>query len=195
MEQKRITIDPSVMERHNMTIGEFIITLAALWKVDLDEAAHHMVKMGTARVELGLVLPNQIAVDRFYAVLADSTEIKISESDLQTLAGRLKLVYPRGKQPNTDVYWTEGVQLIAERLRNFFRKYGEFPANEVVDAAKRYVEEMSENPFMKTLKYFIYKDTYGPNGTVEYSSDLYTYIENKGQKSDAPDPNWTGNLR
>lgn len=88
MEPQRIIVDTTLLEKHNLTAAEFIIILAALWKVDLDEAAHNMIRMGTARVELGLVLPNQIAIDRFYATLADSATPQISEEELDALVQR-----------------------------------------------------------------------------------------------------------
>lgn len=194
MEPQRITVDTTLLEKHNLTAAEFIIILAALWKVDLDEAAHNMIRMGTARVELGLVLPNQIAIDRFYATLADSATPQISEEELDDLVQKMKAVYPKGKKPGTDQYWADGPQLLKERLRMFIRKYGEYKAKDILEATQRYVEEMRDNPYMRTLRNFIYKDEASRDG-VNALSDLYNYLEHKEEVSDAPQSEWTAQVK
>ena len=193
MEQQRITIDPKVLEKNNLTMAEFIIILAAVWHIDLDEAAHNMIRMGTARSELGLVMPNQIASERFYSALSDSAAPQISDEDLMTLVKKLKTIYPKGMKPGTTVYWAEGPELIARRLRLFFRKYGEYPPEEIIDATQRYVTAMQNSMFMRTLKNFIFTEDY--SGNDNFSSDLYNYLENKEESSEAPNVDWTATVK
>jgi len=192
MGPQRFTIDPVNLEKHNLTPSEFVLILAYVWQVNLEDAAYNMVRFGTARSEMGFIAPNQIALDRFYAALNDSTELQMGDKELEDLAYKLKIIYPKGKQPGTDVYWTEGVQLIMARLRAFFRRYGEYPAKEIIEATQQYVKDMDGKMFMKTLKYFIYKEPMTKSGEVEPSSDLYNYLEHKGEVSNSLDPNWTG---
>ena len=193
MEPQRITIDPKALEKNNLTLAEFIIVLAAVWHIDLDEAAHNMIRMGTARAELGLVMPNQIAIERFYAAIADSSVPQISDEELLTLARKMKALYPKGMKPGTTVYWAEGPELIARRLRLFFRKYGEYSPEEILDATQRYITEMRDNMFMRTLKNFIFTEDYG--GAENFSSDLYNRLENKEEVTDTPASDWTADVK
>lgn len=193
MEPTRITIDPEAIEKNNLTLGEFILVLAAYWKVDLDEAAHHMLRMGTARNELGLVLPNQIAIEKFHNAIADSAAPQISEEDLLDLAKKMKTVYPKGMKPGTTTYWAEGPQIIARRLRLFIKKYGEYSAEDILGATQKYVKEMTGNMFMRTLKNFIFTEDY--SGNNNFSSDLYNWLENSDEPIDTPNSDWTANVK
>lgn len=180
MEIQKITIDPAALEKNNMTAGEFLITIASLWGIDLDETAHGMVTYGTARVELGQVIPNQIAVDRAMQVIEDSTDIDIDDSTLTRLAQGMIDLYPKGKKAD-GTWWTDGILLTKRRLRGFFVKYGMFPVEDILDATERYVSEMTGNMYMRTLRNFIYvEDTTGRNSD-RYFSDLYNWIVHKDE--------------
>ena len=97
----------------------------------------------------------------------------------------LKEIFPKGKKDGTNLYWSDGVALIEKRLKVLFKKYEtRYPDEEILDAAKRYVESFNgDYRFMKVLKYFLFKDEKGAAGKVEESSELINYIENKGEET------------
>jgi len=110
-----------------------------------------------------------------------------SKRDLETLAKELKNVFPKGTKYGTNSPWTEGVSLIVKRLKRFISKYDnkEHYSNEdIIDAAKRYVESFNgDYSYMRTLKYFIWAEKCNRAGEVESTSDLLTYLENKGEEN------------
>lgn len=124
-----------------------------------------------------------------------------SDTRVINLAFKLKNIYPKGKKPGSNYYWTESTQLIARRLRIFFKKYGShYTEEDILDATTRYVKSfegaVSGQKYMKLLKYFIFKEGTGVGGDVEPSSDLLDYIENKEQdNAPKPDGDWLSDFK
>lgn len=119
------------------------------------------------------------AIDSVNHIIAESeTSVKKANSDERflKLAERLKEIYPKGKNSG-GYYWAEGVSVISTRLKQFVAKYGDHPDEDIINATERYVQENSNNRFMKTLRYFIFRSrTFA--GDKEPESMLLTYIEN-----------------
>ena len=91
-------------------------------------------------------------------------------------------------------YWTDGISLIIKRLKIFFKKYGIYSNEIIIDATKRYVDSFNgDYRFMKLLKYFIFKEKKGEGGDVESSSDLLNFIENNEGEELSND--WSTELR
>ena len=122
---------------------------------------------------------------------------KTTDDTLEKIAQQLKEVFPKGKKDGTNNYWTEGIPLISRRLKLFFKKYGNYSLDVIVDAAKRYVASFNGNyNYMRTLKYFIFKEAVNANREIEGTSELLTYIENKSEDANTPEnPDWTSNLK
>lgn len=191
-EPRKLTIDVSVMPKYNMTPGEFLITLAGMWGVDLEETLHRMVRMGTAKSELGLITPSQVAVDRLRACCADSS-ITVSDEEILEIANGMRELFPKGIRSDGQ-FWSDGAILVVDRLKNFFYKYGTYPKEDILEATRKYVEQNRNNPYMRLLKYFIYKED-ERTGTTILSSDLYTYLENKEQDTGTSIVDWNVEIR
>lgn len=132
---------------------------------------------------------------RVEAVLAESSDSEVSTARLENLALRMKQIYPKGKKPGTNYYWSDGTLLIMRRLKMFFAKYGnEYTDDQIVRATIRYVEDKDGDPTMRLLKYFIFKEAISGYGEVEPTSDLLTYIENMSDEEE-DDRQWGENLR
>lgn len=115
----------------------------------------------------------------------DSTETDLGERCLN-LAKKLKEIYPKGNRVIGDKKYPfqEAERIIAQRMMKFFLRYGEdFNDEDIINVTKTYVEQFeNDNSFMKSLKYFIFKDEdktdgYG-KGYVEEQSLLLTFLEN-----------------
>lgn len=115
----------------------------------------------------------------------DSTETDLGERCLN-LAKKLKEIYPKGNRIIGDKKYPfqEAERIIAQRMMKFFLRYGEdFNDEDIINVTKTYVEQFeNDNSFMKSLKYFIFKDEdktdgYG-KGYVEEQSLLLTFLEN-----------------
>lgn len=115
----------------------------------------------------------------------DSTETDLGERCIN-LAKKLKEIYPKGNRIIGDKKYPfqEAERIIAQRMMKFFLRYGEdFNDEDIINVTKTYVEQFeNDNSFMKSLKYFIFKDEdktdgYG-KGYVEEQSLLLTFLEN-----------------
>ena len=118
--------------------------------------------------------------------LASSAISRDKQLDNEVLAKSLQELFPKGIKENTIYPWRDSTKIIAERLTLFFKKFGEYPKEEVIDATKRYVESFNGNTrYMQVLKYFILKPDKEVGGSI---SMLASYLENKEQ---ANNQNWT----
>lgn len=111
---------------------------------------------------------------------------------LESLASKLRDLYPSGKKAGTNYYWKDSVALISQRLAMFFKKFGDkFTDEQIVQATRGYIESFNGNyQYMQLLKYFIYKRGVEKG---EETSQLLSYMENNGQV-DAND-SWMDNVR
>ena len=183
----RINIDLNKLQKYSLTLGDVLLSIAEVYNIDLEATARELVRVDEATEDL--LAPNfnirlsRIIHDRVTGFIADCTPTKCTEDELLNCAKRLKEIYPKGKKPGTNNYWADSPALIVERLKLFFRKYGEYPLDDIVKATQKYVDENLGKPFMRTLVYFIMKnDTKG--GEVEKKSDLLNYMDLKEEKDE-----------
>ena len=176
MINQRVTIDPEVIKTYGITLGEFIFTLGYLWGFFMEEVGESMVDKGLAKYDGNLVVPNEDILRKVKKSLSQENNVEMDENQLLTLAKKLKAIYPKGY--NADgTPWAEGPKLIASRLESFFRKYGNYPEEDILSATKTYVDKKFGTPHFRLLKYFIYKESTNARGELESSSDLYSRLE------------------
>lgn len=186
---------------NGVPLEEFLLLWAAAHK---GTPANHLYTslgtrgFGTPQFDLvGLAITrfavNSEGKDFVNRVLTNSI-IKEDTRDLKELAQALKEIFPKGKKDGTGMPWTDGVALIEKRLKLFFKKYGEFPYEDIIEATRKYVEGFNGNyRLMRTLRYFIWKEERGAAGDVESKSDLLTYLENAGEEDNLKN-DWTSTV-
>lgn len=110
------------------------------------------------------------------------TEKQILKRDVTKLAESLIEIYPKGKKIGTTSFWSSGKSTIATRLSIFLNHFKEpFTDEDILNATKRYVKDFENNPYMRTLDYFILKGEV-INGETVLKSDLYNYLTNQEEK-------------
>lgn len=127
-------------------------------------------------------------------LLADSQkEILTREEAIAKLADQLKEIYPKGKMAGTSYYYRCNKTDIIRKLKSFFRRYGNYTDEQVLDATKRYVDSFNGNyAYLRLLKYFIWKDEVKDGETIS-TSQLADWIENEGQVN-STNNDWTMEL-
>lgn len=116
----------------------------------------------------------------------------------ETLAEKMRELFPKGKKPGTNYMWRDSIAVIAKRLKSVQMKYKachgtEFTEEQALNATKAYVESFNgDYRYMQLLKYFISKSTIVA-GAIEENSQLMSYIENAGPDNN-PDRDWTSML-
>lgn len=199
----KISVSNSLLETNNLSKEEFLmlILLAQDEKI-VSKTIGSLKKKGLITLNRNSEMP-QIDSLLLYKtkkliqeLLENIEETENPEKELEVLCKELKALFPKGKKPGTNIYWSEGVQLIKRRLKIFYKKYGHFSDNQVIDAAKLYVSSFrGDHRFMKTLKYFIFKEDVGEGGQVEPSSSLLDYIENYDEQTEIDNSSdWTSTL-
>lgn len=193
----KIVLSTEGCNKNQVSLGEMLMLLAHLNKIELKEAHDLLIKKGYITAERdNMFQQNGWRVTRkgnelIDSVVLDSDKSEKSDADILALAEQLKEVFPAGRKDGTSNYWAEGKALIAKRLKAFFKKYGtDYTDEQIIAATKKYVESFNGNyQFMRTLKYFIFKDK-DVAGEREYSSDLLNYLENAGNEEILKD-DWT----
>lgn len=193
----RIVLSKEGCFSNQVSLGEVLMLLAHQNKIELKKAQDLLIQKGYITAERdSLFQQNGWRVTRkgqelLDSVVLDSESSEKSDADILSLAEKLKEVFPAGRKDGTSNYWAEGKALIAKRLKAFFKKYGtDYTDEQIVNAAKKYVESFNGNyQFMRTLKYFIFKDR-DIAGEREYTSDLLNYLENAGKEEVLKD-DWT----
>lgn len=133
------------------------------------------------------------------SILLDSDKSSQSPERLENLALKLMEQFPKEKKAGTCHYFRGNKKDNILRLKKFFKLYGKYTDQQIIDAAKRYVSSFNGNySYMRVLKYFIWKDDVKTdadgNRYVDEVSDLANWIENAGQE-DSMNNDWTSTLK
>ena len=173
---KKIVVSKKALEEQNITIEEFCLLYAIASEKSIVEIANNLaLKSYCTR---GLLKEFQImpkGTETLNTVIMNSDKELPTEDSLEELAKALKDIFPKGKKEGTNLYWTEGIQMIIRRLRVFFKKYDStYTPQQILGAAQKYVDSFNGNyTFMRVLRYFIFKED-NEGG----KSELINYVEN-----------------
>lgn len=134
-------------------------------------------------------------IDLIDELLADSEEdIVVKEDNIKELADKLRAIYPEGKMPGTSYYYRCNRADIIKKLKSFFRRYGEYSPEQIIEATQRYVDSFNGNySYLRLLKYFIWKDENRDGETIQISQ-LADWIENKDSVNPV-NSDWTADLK
>lgn len=157
----KITIDTEILQRNELTLGEFLVMLFGYCDFKYKENFDKLVEKNLISKNLfdkdSMVLSNNTR-DLIAKVLIES-DAKVMGYDLnfEELAKKLQDLYPKGNKQGTTYNWRDNTAVIAFKLRTLVAKYGFiFTEDEAIKATKEYVESFGDdNKNMKLLKYFI----------------------------------------
>lgn len=189
----KLTVDKADLTREQIREGDFFFTLLYLLGYDIEELEEDMLNRGTAKFELGKVVPTMLSIAEVQRIISHSNAPELSKDDLIALAKRMKEIFPKGFMVD-GIPWTEGPILIVQRLEGFIRRFGNYPVEDIVKATERYVLAKKNTSFMKSLKNFIYKEVELSDGTIDLQSDLYNFLENPDTLASSLE-DWTVELR
>jgi len=98
----------------------------------------------------------------------------VKSSSFMEVAEEFKKIWPKGKKPQTNNPWCCSVILLAKRLEQWNKKYNTagYTNNQIIEAARMYVETNKSSEFMRTAEYFIFK-----NDSSRETSDLLNILD------------------
>lgn len=195
----KIIIDETVCNNKGLSLSELFLVLAIKNVESLKSLISSLLEKEIIISDgMGDFLITQRWNDVTAEILLDSEAIGGSDESLTALASSLMQVFPKGKKPETNVYWRGNLKDIKLRLKKFYKLYGsKYTSNDIIKAAQSYVSSFNSNySKMRVLKYFIWKDAVKMNAEgkryIEEVSDLATILENNDNDSSAiKDLDWT----
>lgn len=186
--------------KHNLLLSEGIALLAI--STTTDDTYKSLVDKGLitkangtmqslnrkySATEKGIVLADELVAD-------SEKNIAAKEDSIKELADKLRSIYPEGKMEGTSYYYRCNKADIIRKLKSFFRRYGEYTPEQIIEATQRYVSSFNGNyTYLRLLKYFIWKDENKDGETLQVSQ-LADWIENKNE-TNANNTDWTTTLR
>lgn len=192
----KISIDKKVCEKNGLTVSE---TLALLLVKSCDDIHGLIEEMKEKHMLVQDDLFKELLLSRKWndiliTVLLDSDDRKEDPKRINKLVEQLREIFPTGRKEGTTQYWRGNRKEIAQKLKTFFKLYGEHTDEQILDAAKKYVESFNgQYRHMRLLKYFLIKnerkETEDGVKVVEIS-DMASYIENADDSDDLKD-DWT----
>lgn len=185
----KVIISPEGCRRNSMDVPDVLLLLRYSMPFNEEQSQKKLIETGLITAErdkdynpVGWRVTKK-GIDLLESVFVESDKEDKSMEELLEIAEGLKSIFPQGKKEGTSNYWAESKLLIVKRLKSFFKRYGsEYTKEQILEAAGKYVEGFNGRyQYMRTLKYFIFRDR-NNLGEAEASSDLLTYIENAGQE-------------
>lgn len=185
----RISIDSRVLAAHKLSLEEFIALFIDSYGLDIEKARHVLVEekhLCGKNLRPGiekLILSNELKEELSVILTESDKEVEnYTEKFFNSLADKLREIYPEGRKAGTNYYWRDSTAIIAKKLKTLIVKYNfKVTEQEAIEATKKYVKSFNENyKYMHLLKYFILKSTTNSSGDSEVTSELMSYIQNKG---------------
>lgn len=171
------------IKKHGLTVAEFLVGLSVLEDVDLHEGIKSLQNKGVLDYFNGRLFIMPQLRHKIEAIILDASAEQINDDRLTKLVENMRELFPTGKKDGTTYYWRGNTSEIKHKLRIFFKRYGDFEDDVILDATKRYVESFyGQYRFMHLLKYFIIKNVKDAAGDVNEQSELFAFIENADQK-------------
>lgn len=195
----KITINEEVCKKHNLSVEETI----GLLFVRLTQNAHKEIdKLINDEKVVNDLLTDEILItqrwnDEVDSIILESDDSIPNEEELRELASKMREMFPKGFKIGSAA-WRGNVRELTIRLQKFYKLYGNYKPEEILDATQRYVQSFNgDYTKMRILKYFILKHDpqMGEDGIrhVEDISDLANFLENDCV-DDKPD-DWMIELR
>lgn len=178
-----ITINTKILQKHDLSLGEFLLMLIGYFEIDLDECHSTIIRKALAEKNvmknMGIILSNNNK-DLVAQILLESNEKVINSGiDFEDLAIKLMNCYPKGNKPGTTYPWRGTIDVIAHKLMTLVAVYDfTFTPEEAIQATKEYVSSFKQpDSSMLLLRSFILS-TKKTSNDKDISSLFMTYIEN-----------------
>lgn len=182
----KIIIDDKVLSKYKLSKEQFFFMLSCHYRPsDLDvekllNRKFYITQMYNGGLPQQNYSVSHAGIDIINKIILESEYLAPDQKErLELLAKKLQSIFPEGKKQGTNNYWRGNLPEIRDRLQGFFKRYGNYSDDSIIQATESYIESYKANTtLMRTLKYFISKKT--DDGIV---SDLLTFMDNIGSQN------------
>lgn len=196
-----VSINEDICKKNGISLEEILAILLVKSGINIPELFQSMTdkKMLVKDMFNGYMV-TQRWDDVVSNVILDSDKNPPDIERIEELALKLAAIFPKEKKAGTCHYFRGNKKDNVLRLKKFFKLYGSYTDEQILNAAKKYVQSFNGNySYMRILKYFIWKDEVKINSEgekyIDETSDLANWIENEGQQEGALGNDWTSTLR
>ena len=184
----KVTLDTDVINKSALSFPEFLLLLFIRQGNSIKDVLFSLQNKGAVVDNFDDYLITQHYSDELDSILLSSDSTIPKDDALLPLAEKLMAVMPQCKKEDTPYYFKCNKREVVLKLKKFFKLYGYYSDEDIINATRRYVDSFNGNyKLMKLLKYFIMKDEKKVNsegvGYIEESSMLATLLENKDADS------------
>lgn len=195
----KLTIDQSILDNHELTIGEFMVLYLSANSVDIKACVDSVIAKGLADKNLfsedSIIVSDKVKELISTIVIDSDGNVIDKDEEFLSLANELRELYPAGRKEGTNYMWRSTTAEVAKKLKTLVVKYKySFTREQVINATKDYINSFNGNyKKMRLLKYFILKPERDADDNINVISDLMTLIENEGQ-TDARRDDWMSTM-
>lgn len=186
----KFTIDEEVTIRNELQLGELLVALLVKTGVNIPETIEKLQQRQVVVKDMfGDYKITQHWNEVIENVLLTSEKSIPKDEDLAPLAEQLMAIMPQCKKEGTAFYFKCNKREVILKLKKFFKLYGKYSNEDIIEATRRYVEGFNGNySYMRILKYFILKEERkvredDGKTIVEEVSELASMLENKDSSS------------
>lgn len=173
----KISIDENVLKKYNIPLEELLVISLVRSGVHIPDLIFQMQEEDKIKYDRDT---DSYSANVYYTQLCDKVLLESDsavpkETRLESLAKKLRDIFPKGTKAGTNYFFKSNVKDTSHKLAKFFKLYGNYTDEEIIDATQRYVDSFNgDYTYMRLLKYFIYKEENGEN-----VSELATFLENE----------------
>lgn len=173
-----------VLNKENISLGEFLVLLMAFYDINYKEAKDEVISKKLLSDNLFKDGPNILSdnTKNFISrlIVESSNEVKSSNIDFYSLAHKMQSLFPEGCKEGTSYPWKSDVNDVAFKLMLLVYKFGfKFTEEEALNATEKYIECFKESrKYMQLLKYFVLKTRKYKNKEEDFISLFMTIVEN-----------------
>lgn len=194
----KFTIDSEICEKHNLSLSEvlgiLLIKLSSCGNcqstIDKLVAEEKITSIGDPEDPYSIYHITQRWDDEVSSILLEAEKSLPKVDRIESLVKQMRELFPTGMKVGSSA-WRGNVRELKLRMQKFFRLYGEYSDEQILEATKKYVDSFNGNyTYMRILKYFILKSetkSYtDENGRIvsqlEDVSELANFLDNPEQE-------------
>lgn len=184
----KLTVDPIVLEKYNISIGEFLVLYLATHSINIESCKTSLLEKGLVNTDLftkGGLVASDNSKELVTSIIIDSDKNVIDkDAEFIELANKMRELYPSGRKDGTNYMWRGTTSEVAKKLKTLVVKYKyQFTEEQVLKATKEYIDSFNGNyKRMRLLKYFVLKSEKDADDNINVVSELMALIENDGQE-------------
>lgn len=195
----KFTIDSEICEKHNLSLSEVLgILLIKLSNcgncqstIDKLVAEEKITSMGDPEDPYSIYHITQRWDDEVSSILLEAEKSLPKADRIESLVKQMRELFPTGMKVGSSA-WRGNVRELKLRMQKFFKLYGEYSDEQILEATKKYVDSFNGNyTYMRILKYFIMKSEtksyMSEDGMMvsqlEDVSELANFLDNPEQES------------